>query len=460
MGPGDRLALGIEAGRDAIIVIRPVHVVLDVFLAAPEHLHRAGDLFRDLHGPGDEIHLEPPAEAAAQEMVVHVDLGLRQPGHFGGGVLSEGRDLGSHPDVAAVRPDVDGAVHRLHSGVREERLLVDRLDLLSGAGHRRGDIAILARDNSRFLRRRCQLLHDVGGRQVSVRPVVPTNVERGQALFRRPRIGGDHGHRVVEAHHLLHARNGLRLGVVDARDLAAEHGTGGHRGELHAGEPHVDAELCRAVDLVGSIESLRRRADQLEVLGVLEGHAARHGKERGAVDESTVRQAAAGRSVHHHAVRRTTRAGLDLPGLRRGGHEHGARGGPGATQRLPVAAHRRRAARFLNAEQWLGVQRVVGGRVLEPDLAEIDFQLLGEQHRHRRVGPLPHFHLVHDERDAAVAVDADEPVGLEFACRLRAGSECRADARGQTEAHEQTAAGGGARSQEGPAGQGMHRSRN
>src|SRR5438552_16393753 len=70
MGPGDRLALGIEAGRDAIIVTRPVHVVLDVFLAAPEHLHRAGDLFRDLHGPGDEIHLEPPAEAAAQEMVV------------------------------------------------------------------------------------------------------------------------------------------------------------------------------------------------------------------------------------------------------------------------------------------------------------------------------------------------------------------------------------------------------
>src|SRR5881409_565507 len=174
MGPGDRLALGIAAivirpvhvlwsreediqhdmyrpyyyGRDAIIVIRPVHVVLDVFLAAPEHLHRAGDLFRDLHGPGDEIHLEPPAEAAAQEMVVHPDLGLRQPGHFGGGVLSEGRDLGSHPDVAGVAAHVDGTVHRLHGGVCEERLLVDRLDLLCGAGHRRSDIAILARDNA------------------------------------------------------------------------------------------------------------------------------------------------------------------------------------------------------------------------------------------------------------------------------------------------------------------------
>src|SRR5881397_1217102 len=144
MGPGDRLALGIEAGRDAIIVTRPVHVVLDVFLAAPEHLHRAGDLFRDLHRPSDEIHLEPPAEAAAQEMVVHPDLGLRKPGHFGGGVLSEGRDLGSHPEVAAVRPDVDGAVHRLHRGVRKERLLVNRLDPLCCPGHRRGDVAVVA----------------------------------------------------------------------------------------------------------------------------------------------------------------------------------------------------------------------------------------------------------------------------------------------------------------------------
>src|SRR2546422_7565312 len=36
----------------------------------------------------------------------------------------------------------------------------------------------------------------------SVRPVVPTNVERSQTPFRRPGVGGDHGHRVVEAHHL------------------------------------------------------------------------------------------------------------------------------------------------------------------------------------------------------------------------------------------------------------------
>src|SRR5438128_413207 len=148
MGPGDRLALCIQAGSDPIVVARPVHVVLDVLLATPDHLYRAGDLLRNLHGPDDEVDLESPAEAAAQEMVVHLDLGLRQPGHLCRGGLGECRDLCSHPDVAPVGPHVDGAVHRLHCSVREERLLVDRLDLLRGTRHRCGYVAVLARDHA------------------------------------------------------------------------------------------------------------------------------------------------------------------------------------------------------------------------------------------------------------------------------------------------------------------------
>ena len=65
--------------------------------------------------------------------------------------------------------------------------------------------------------------------------------------------------------------------------------------------------------------------------------------------------------------------------------------------------------------------------MLETDLAQIDFQLLGEEHRHRGVGPLPHFHFVHDQRDATLTIDADETVGHEVAGRLRAGAECVAE---------------------------------
>ena len=98
--------------------------------------------------------------------------------------------------------------------------------------------------------------------------------------------------------------------------------------------------------------------------------------------------------------------------------------------------------------------------MLETDLAQIDFQLLGEEHRHRGVGPLTHFHLVHDQRDAAAAIDADETVGHEVTGRLRAGGERATERRGQAEADKEATAGGGASSKEGPAGQGTHCRRN
>ena len=151
MGPGDRSAVFVQASRDPVIVVRPIHIVLDVLFAGPHHLHRTGDLLCDLHRPDDEVHLKPTAEAAAQEVIMHLDFLRRQAGQLGGRGLSEGRHLRPHPDVAAVRANVDGAVHRLHGGVREERHLVNRLDLLGGARHGLRGIALLARDHARPL---------------------------------------------------------------------------------------------------------------------------------------------------------------------------------------------------------------------------------------------------------------------------------------------------------------------
>src|SRR5207302_8757143 len=73
MGPGDRPAALVQAGGDAVVVVRPVHIVLDVFLAGPYDFHGPRDLHGDPYRPADEVHLEPSPEAAAQEMVVHLD---------------------------------------------------------------------------------------------------------------------------------------------------------------------------------------------------------------------------------------------------------------------------------------------------------------------------------------------------------------------------------------------------
>ena len=70
MAPGNRHALSVEAGGEPVVVVGPVDVVLDVFFAGPNHLDRTIDLLGDLHRLGDEIHLEPPAEAAAEQVVM------------------------------------------------------------------------------------------------------------------------------------------------------------------------------------------------------------------------------------------------------------------------------------------------------------------------------------------------------------------------------------------------------
>src|SRR5262249_40051193 len=63
--PGHRLAIRVEPGRQSVIVVGPVHVVLDVFLAAPDDFHRSVHLLRDLDSEDRTVRLEPPAEAAA-----------------------------------------------------------------------------------------------------------------------------------------------------------------------------------------------------------------------------------------------------------------------------------------------------------------------------------------------------------------------------------------------------------
>ena len=46
-----------------------VHIVLDVFLATPNNLHRPIHLFRDLDGEDVAVDIKPPAETAADQMV-------------------------------------------------------------------------------------------------------------------------------------------------------------------------------------------------------------------------------------------------------------------------------------------------------------------------------------------------------------------------------------------------------
>src|SRR5262249_3306498 len=101
MRPADGLAPRIDAGADAIAVLRPVKVALYVFLARPDYLDGTAHLLRDLHGAQRAVVLEAPAEAAAQQMVVESHLLAREPGELHHRRLRDARHLRADPDVAA-----------------------------------------------------------------------------------------------------------------------------------------------------------------------------------------------------------------------------------------------------------------------------------------------------------------------------------------------------------------------
>jgi hypothetical protein len=140
------MPLLIEAGGHPVEPIGPIHVVLDVFLARPHDLDRTVNVFGDLNRASDAVDLEPPAESAADQVIVDRDFFQRQTGSLRRRRLGSRQHLGADPDFTAIVTDMDSAIHRLHRRVRQKRNLVDRLDLDGGARHRLVDIADILRN--------------------------------------------------------------------------------------------------------------------------------------------------------------------------------------------------------------------------------------------------------------------------------------------------------------------------
>ncbi len=113
----------------------------------------------------------------------------------------------------------------------------------------------------------------------------------------------DHGDGVVaDLDDLLHARHGHRLGGVEARDLAAEHGGSLDRSVQHAGQLDVRAIDLLAVELVDRVEPLHRLAGDGPVLRILEGDVLRRLDLRRRLGHLAVGRAASGGRMRDHAL--------------------------------------------------------------------------------------------------------------------------------------------------------------
>jgi len=199
-------AFSIETGGDSVEEKRPVHVVLDIFLAGPDDLDWTVDLFAISTAANDAIDLQATAEATADQMIVDHDLAQRQGPRLMPPPPGPVRGPGCRPTLRS-RPCGHElfTVHRLHRGLREERHLISRLDLGGGARHTLSISPIFCRHGARILRRPLEAHAGCRPCQLGVRTIVHS-ITRPPGLSWQPPYGRPRRRRVVEA-----ARSDARL---------------------------------------------------------------------------------------------------------------------------------------------------------------------------------------------------------------------------------------------------------
>ncbi len=313
--------------------------MLHVLFPRPNHFDGPIHLLGDLHGRVDHVHLESAAEAAADEVVVHGDLVERQSGDLCRDGVRPGEHLTAYPNLASGRRDMHGAVQRLHGGMGEKGQFICRFQQVT-LGQALSHVSRGCGDRALRFAGGTDLFPDVIGGNGGIRPLVPRDVERAQALLGRPHVIAHDRDQILEHDNLANAREAFGLGVIDLPHRAAEHRAGGEGGELHAGRHGIDAIHHFAVDLIGGVDPFERVADQFELFDVLERRIFGRRQALGAIDQRRIGEPAAARLMDGRALLGVNTGGLDFPLLRGGLNQNNARAGRRLAQGQPERAHR------------------------------------------------------------------------------------------------------------------------
>ena len=164
------------------------------------------------------------------------------------------------------------------------------------------DVAFRLGDDAVLLARRAQVVPDVGGIDLGVRPFVPSHFQRVEPLPGGPHMVADDGDEIVEHDDLAHTGQFFRGAVVDMLHLAAEHRALGKGRELHVRHHGVDAVDGLAVGFVRRVVTFQRLADQREILRILELRLVRHRQLGGGIGELAVSERAIARGMGDLAI--------------------------------------------------------------------------------------------------------------------------------------------------------------
>jgi hypothetical protein len=182
----------------------------------------------------------------------------------------------------------------------------------------------------------------------------------------------------------------------------------------HAWERDVDAVAGLAAGLVGAVEAGEGLPDHAESARRLQCDRRRIGGRdaRGGLGELRITQTAVLRMDDLAGFGATLR-GRHVPAGGCRGDEQRARRRAAPAQGLPGVANARAAAGDLGAEKRVRVRGGIDGRLHDADLARVDLELFGDEHREGGVDVLAHLVAGTDQRNRPVATDLDPGIGLE-----------------------------------------------
>src|SRR5262249_45105282 len=156
---------------------------------------------------------------AADHVVVNPDLAFVDARRLCGLILSTPRHLGSAPYIDRVRPHMDCAVDGLHWCVSKERKLIDGIEPYRDSGDRCCRIASSLRDNAGTFGCITMAFDDVGLRDRGVRTEIPLDIERLEALLRRPEVVTHDRDAVRQPQDRYESFGLLRRTVIDVQQL-------------------------------------------------------------------------------------------------------------------------------------------------------------------------------------------------------------------------------------------------
>ena len=224
--------------------------------------------------------------------------------------------------------------------------------------------------------------------QRSSRALVPRDRQRLARRHGLPVAVGHHGHAVVDLHHVDHAGHAFDLAGVKADHLAANHRALLDAGVNHAGQLHINPELRRAVDFGGRVQAFGAFSDDFERRRVFQCGLFRHGHARRRFSQFAIARFFA-LGAEHVAVVGLDQVAVYVPAGSGGGDEHFTHLGTGDAQLLPAVAHRGRSAGDLRTQQRVHID-CAGWGDSDFDFADVNVQLLSDQHRHGGVDALAH----------------------------------------------------------------------